>query len=630
MKEHSKAQEMQTADRKVCWTAWCQVILFGWTVVIILAERTALVYCVVYYLWHTHFRRALLTFGLAVPGTVVQVLSFKWYREDGAQQKCCLRFVHILHLGIFKRLWDCMWCLWHSPESGDGLSAIVMQQADVSALRLLEALLLTLPQTVLQTYILLTTDEGILSPVFVCCALCLLSTSWALVLYSRACSLVRPGHLPMPPAALLCQLLWRASMLGARIASLMFFMRVFCGWICGIIGFHWLIASLWLVTQQTDICSSPWRWHLFNCVLGAVHVFFFLNVKDGPSRFRISSFYLVMLLENAALLLLASDFLSEATWDSMGVPAAVFCSFLLGITSLVLYYRFLHPKSTEISHHLWNGHLGITCLRGESSFSLGDKMAAVPSVPSQGNIPLTAVARNMVEHSGTCGAESAMQDGHHHWLLLRLALKTGNLAKINVAYGYGEVAAMMETMEMPEMKDVESQPPESESKDGIMPLSEGKENFQSVSEPSFTSDLTGDEEEEDEDLETESSLPSPVFDYRRASPEGKSVLEESLEPRYCPTESTTTLYFSADPQSPGSASYLGLERDLAVENLGETNALSGDAGLQAEARESPNRVNPRCRSPPKIESRTPEPTSPRFLVPRRQVVLSWKDKPERF
>lgn len=88
----------------------------------------------------------------------------------------------------------------------------------------------------------------LLSAVFVCCTLCLLSSSWALVLYSRACSLVRPGHLPMPPAALLCQLLWRASMLGARIASLMFFMRVFCGWIYGVIGearCHLFLHALW-------------------------------------------------------------------------------------------------------------------------------------------------------------------------------------------------------------------------------------------------------------------------------------------------------------------------------------------------------------------------------------------------
>lgn len=38
----------------------------------------------------------------------------------------------------------------------------------------------------------------------------------------------------------------------------------------------------------------------------------------------------VMLLENAMLVLAASDILTEASWESLTVPTAVLCSFLLG------------------------------------------------------------------------------------------------------------------------------------------------------------------------------------------------------------------------------------------------------------------------------------------------------------
>lgn len=40
----------------------------------------------------------------------------------------------------------------------------IMQQADASALRLFEALVVTLPETLLQTYVLICTDIGIKSP----------------------------------------------------------------------------------------------------------------------------------------------------------------------------------------------------------------------------------------------------------------------------------------------------------------------------------------------------------------------------------------------------------------------------------------------------------------------------------
>lgn len=36
-----------------------------------------------------------------------------------------------------------------------------------------------------------------------------------------------------------------------------------------------------------------------------------------------------MLVENTTLLLAASDFLSEASWDNMTLPTTVLCSFVL-------------------------------------------------------------------------------------------------------------------------------------------------------------------------------------------------------------------------------------------------------------------------------------------------------------
>ncbi|KAJ8402860.1 hypothetical protein AAFF_G00361740 [Aldrovandia affinis] len=626
MEEDPTVRKMPLPGRKGCWSAWCQVILFGASGVVILAERTMLIYCLVYYLWVNRIPLAGLTLGFLLPGTATQVLSFLWYRADGDQRKPFLLFIHFLHLGIFNRLWDCMGSIWRMQGSAGELSAVVMQQADVSALRLLEALLLTLPQTLLQTYILFTTDVGFLSPVSLCCGICLLSLSWALVLFSRACCLIRPGHLAMPPAPLLCLLLWRASMLGARIASLMIFTRVFRWWTCGVVGFHWLTACFWLVSQQTDIYHSPWRWRFFNCILGAVHIFIFLNVKDGPSRFRIATFYLVMLLENAILLLLASDFLTEATWDSMGIPTTVFCSFLLGVTSLTVYYRFLHPKSTEILQSLHHDRMGSVCLeRGESSFSLGNKIRPVPSVHAHGAFSLTGMARSLVEHSGTCSSEPGGECRHHHWLLIRLALKTGDVAKINLAYGAGAergVAVMLDAEgAKEEEKDRGNLPTESEENPAITPLSDGKLDFQSASDttsPDDTDTDTDDDENEDDDSEeTETPLECPASTFRRGSPEGKSLLVDSPEPIFCPTESCTTLYFSADPQSPSSASNVYLDR--------EPSPITGDKGLRRDIRELLNRVEPRYTSTPKIISGTPESWTPRTGASRRQLIKSKKD-----
>ncbi|XP_062324344.1 XK-related protein 5a [Osmerus eperlanus] len=636
---------MPSAARTGCWIAWCQAILFGASALVIVAERSALMYCIGFYLWNEDMQWAGLTLGLLLPGTAAQLLSLKWYHDDGDERTCFLSVMHILHLGIFKRLWDCMLSVWYMQGSAGELGAAVMQQADVSALRLLEALLLTLPQTLLQMYILVATDVGFMSPVAMCCGLCLLSLSWAVVLYSRACCLIRPGHLAMPPAALLCQLLWRGGMLGARVASLMFFARVFNWWVLGVAGFHWLTASFWLVSQQPDICTGPWCWRLFNSALGLVHIFLFLNVKDGPSRFRMAGFYVVMLLENATLLLAASDFLSEASWDSLTLPTAVLCSFLLGTTSLVLYYRFLHPKSTEISQGLDHSHMGSTCLeRDESSLSLGDKSLPAASLHNHGSFSLSGVAGSLVEHPGSCGARpnDSCPCYHHHWLLIRLALKTGDVGKINRVYGAGGVDAML---------DIEEYNPELKSKDGgattvaggscdgvstsesmgkgLAPISDCKEEFQSISEP--TSNEA--QEEEDDSLEMESPLESPVSDFKRSSPEGKSVFGDSPEPYFCPTESSSTLYFSADPQSPSSASNPRLDREpggLGEHSSSGLNSVPSDPALHRNVRGLMGRVGPRYTSTPKLDSGTQDSSVPHLTGPRRQLILSRRNEEDNF
>ncbi|XP_013872641.1 XK-related protein 5 [Austrofundulus limnaeus] len=409
----------------------CQVCVFAFTAFLIVAERTALIYCFVYYLWvgHNYCYAYLAGFTalFLLPGWGPQWLSYLWYLSDGRISRKSLRWTHILHLGIFKRLWECM----RLPD--EDIYCEIMQQADASALRLLEALVVTLPQTLLQTYVLICTDIGVKSPASVCFAVCLLSLAWALVLYARACSLIRPGHLQMTPAAILCRLLWRVSMLGSRFAVLMLFTRIFKQWVLGVIGVHWLGATFWMVSQQTDIIRSTSRWRFFNLVLGAIHIFLFLNVKYGQSRYRMAGFYLVMFLENAFLLLASSWLFAMVSWDTVGIPAAVFCSFVIGVIALVLYYRFLHPKSFEIFQSIRHRGIGGACMERGSTLSLEEKVAP------------TFHRHATLSGGGTLMDLPIQWEGwkHHHWLLIRLALKTGNVSRIWSAYGEGGLAGLM-------------------------------------------------------------------------------------------------------------------------------------------------------------------------------------------
>lgn len=66
--------------------------------------------------------------------------------------------------------------------------------------------------------------------------LSLLSLSWALVSYSRFSCLLKPGHVRLPAAALLCLLLWRTGMLGTRVLALVLFTRLYSCWVLAVAG----------------------------------------------------------------------------------------------------------------------------------------------------------------------------------------------------------------------------------------------------------------------------------------------------------------------------------------------------------------------------------------------------------
>lgn len=132
----------------------------------------------------------------------------------------------------------------------------------------------------------------------------------------------------------------------------------------------------------------------------------------------------VMFIENAFLLLASSWLFSMVSWDTVGIPAAVLCSFLIGemcglffrerlglrgslpkvqvnavscrgkhhavlldpdfttsplsfctgVISLVLYYRFLHPKSFEIFQSIRRRGMGGACMEHGSTLSLEEKV----------------------------------------------------------------------------------------------------------------------------------------------------------------------------------------------------------------------------------------------------------------
>ncbi|CAH2245666.1 XK-related 5 [Pelobates cultripes] len=414
------------------------------SLVLYLAERGAECVVILHYFLSDQLLWAGWTLALLLPGCFIQVLSFLWYRSDGHSQCLTLSLVHFLQLGILKRHVDCFRSTSQCQGDNAELEKSLMKEGDLCVLRLLEALVQALPHSLLQVYIYLTLEHTDAYAVTSALA-SLLSLSWALVSYSRFLCLVKPGHLSMPWASLLCHLLWRMGMVGTRVMALAVFSRVYQFWVFAVAGAHWLVMSFWLVAQQTDVISNPCRWRLFNVFMGAVYVFCFINIKDGRSRYRVSIYYAIMLVENCVLLLLATDFLQEALGSIVKLTVTVMSGFFIGCAALIVFYTLLHPKSTEISQSFSKmAHVSRRARETSDEPALSSSVywnsASVRETGKAfGNKELQKVhmaAENQESEAKNKELAIWMEfpNDHHHWMFLKLAMKTGNMSKISAAF----------------------------------------------------------------------------------------------------------------------------------------------------------------------------------------------------
>ncbi|XP_021103822.1 XK-related protein 5 isoform X2 [Heterocephalus glaber] len=399
------------------------------------AEQSARLGSVAYFFATGQHLWAWLALSVLLPGLLVQGLSYLWFRADGRRSRGWLLVLHLLQLGIWKRHWDTLAALQRGRQA-PGPGQPQLQEADLAALRLLEALLQSAPQLLLQTYISLA--SGFTEAVPGVSALLSWSLlSWALVSYTRVLDVMKPGHRDVPWVALFCQQLWRMGMLGTRILSLALFCRAYGAWVLVVGGTHWLVMTFWLAAQQSDIVDNTCHWRLFTLLMGAVYFLCYLNFWDSPSRNRMLSFYLVMLLENSTLLLLATDFAQGALWTGLCTMAGVLAGFLIGSISLVVYYSLLHPESTDIRQ----GVMAKCCGPAEEGSPARQRPKSPASCPLE-SYRLPSPEQPPSPKQGPPGAWLGSQGprdpsllSHHHWLLVKLALKTGNLSKIHAAFG---------------------------------------------------------------------------------------------------------------------------------------------------------------------------------------------------
>nr|XP_020470722.1 XK-related protein 7-like [Monopterus albus] len=257
------------------------------------------------------------------------------------------RYIHALYLGAQSR--------WHSTGQRRHFHWRLFESADITMLRLLEAFLKSAPQLVLQLSIMIH-GNAVLPLQGLSASASLVSLAWMIASYQKVLRDSRDDKLPMSYKAVIAQMLWHFFTIGARTVAFALFASVFQLYFGIFIVSHWCVMTFWIIQGETDFCMSKWEEIIYNMVVGIIYIFCWFNVKEGPSRFRMTVYYSVTLAENVALTAAWYTYRGPHTSDSYAlvVVCLVACSFALGTFFMLVYYCWLHPDGPVLGSQ-WGG-----------------------------------------------------------------------------------------------------------------------------------------------------------------------------------------------------------------------------------------------------------------------------------
>ncbi|KAM4604517.1 XK-related protein 7 [Discoglossus pictus] len=292
----------------------------------------------------------------------------------------------------------------------------MFESADISMLRLLETFLKSAPQLVLQLCIVV--QQGHVEPLQgVSASASLLALAWMIASYQKVLRDSRDDKMSMSYKGALVQMLWHLFTIAARALAFSLFASVFHLYFGIFIVTHWCVMTFWIIQGETDFCMSRWEEIIYNMVLGIIYIFCWFNVREGRTRCRMATYYIIVLSENAVLTGLwyldrkgqFSDFCA------LLIVCSIICSFALGVFFMLIYYSLLHPNgpmfgptssgcvftegpdapmdlSIEVS-----GSLPCTLLRTtgqERDWVTGPRDSCAPVFQVRHSVPLTPMTRD--------------------------------------------------------------------------------------------------------------------------------------------------------------------------------------------------------------------------------------------
>ncbi|CAM4721874.1 unnamed protein product [Leuciscus chuanchicus] len=314
----------------------------------------------VQYFRGAHITWAALTLVFVLVGSVcIQIFSYAWFKDDKENDEVVdkglstsdLIGIHLLQIGIFTRYYHLLKKSFKTLYSGKTQevehSRLFALATDLSMLRMFETFLESVPQLILQVYIILEHNHRS-NLQYISMAVSFVNIAWATVDYRRCLRRSLPHINEMPcgiPTAV--YLFYKIFTITPRILSLTLFIML-SPLSTLAMALIWLVGTIWAIVEKTDFCMSPVLEQLYRAIVGVILVFTFFNIKGVKTRVPMTVYYIVSVCQNLAAPILLYLLKPESERTDYFVPIIFFILITnsLGLGFLGLYYSLLHPRGS--------------------------------------------------------------------------------------------------------------------------------------------------------------------------------------------------------------------------------------------------------------------------------------------
>ncbi|XP_078543284.1 XK-related protein 9 [Lissotriton helveticus] len=311
-----------------------------------------------------HFIAASLTLiFILLSMIIVQSFSYSWFQadlqNDHQKQQSWIVLTHLFQFGIFIRYFHIV---------KDGFKAVMLPQnseknppseihkaavyafADLSMLRLFETFLESIPQLILQIYLLMEYEDiSLIQYAFLVASFC--STAWSTVDYqvSLRKSLEDKKKIRVGPS-MLTYLFYKVFTLTSWTLSIALLGLQNIYFLVSLVAVLWILSFIWTWKQKTKFCTSFRMEFLYRIIVAVVRVFTFFNVSEKETRIQNSVYYVFRVFMTVSILCLCWYWDPSVTKKAYFLPVSITIvgALGLGILSMILYYGVFHPNIYKV------------------------------------------------------------------------------------------------------------------------------------------------------------------------------------------------------------------------------------------------------------------------------------------